>query len=488
MPSAFVGVVRSVLRELDHKGELIPVDSLRNSTSFRPYCLLGRRPSSSWFWRPPYKCVNLSIKDILEPDAPEPGLQCSGPFQFCDAVDGLMQGSVGLATPGEGKISGGAAVSGSSSASMNMCTLHVDPNTWEAMHRERRLRQPEHKILQQLRSRGDNIYVVTEVLQTQKEMEVTRTHKQEGSGQFVLPGAMCVQGEGQGHRSQKKTITIPSGSILAFRVAQLVIDSDWDIIFFPEKKQRTFQPPTTGHSPIRGTRSWLQQSLGLSSILESIYNHLRFLTDGASTECTVTENFQGLQAEVEASSRELVRLERDLSQHLLKDLGRVLLDQPALQALEELLEEGLYCGRAEPLDGPAGAVLECLVLPNRELVQELAVPIFYLLGALTALSEIQHTLLAEALETRTLSGQLELVGSLLEKSVPWEKHSSVSLPPGLLGSSWGEEAPAWVLLEECGLELRVDAPHVCWDPKAQGPTCALYASLALLSRLIQQSR
>lgn len=34
------------------------------------------------------------------------------------------------------------------------------------------------------------------------------------------------QGEGQGHLSQKKTVTIPSGSILAFRVAQLVIDSD----------------------------------------------------------------------------------------------------------------------------------------------------------------------------------------------------------------------------------------------------------------------
>lgn len=34
------------------------------------------------------------------------------------------------------------------------------------------------------------------------------------------------QGEGQGHLSQKKTVTIPSGSILAFRVAQLVINSD----------------------------------------------------------------------------------------------------------------------------------------------------------------------------------------------------------------------------------------------------------------------
>lgn len=40
-------------------------------------------------------------------------------------------------------------------------------------------------------------------------------------------------------------------------------------------------------------------------------------------------------------------------------------------------------GQVEPLDGPAGSILECLFLPSGELVLELAAPIFYLLGALT---------------------------------------------------------------------------------------------------------
>lgn len=35
--------------------------------------------------------------------------------------------------------------------------------------------------------------MVTEVLQTQKDVEVTSTQKREGSGQFALPGAMCLQ-------------------------------------------------------------------------------------------------------------------------------------------------------------------------------------------------------------------------------------------------------------------------------------------------------
>lgn len=62
----------------------------------------------------------------------------------------------------------------------------------------RRLRQPEHKILQQLRSCGNDVFVVTEVLQTQEEVEVTWAQKQEGCGQFALPGALRLQVRGVG--------------------------------------------------------------------------------------------------------------------------------------------------------------------------------------------------------------------------------------------------------------------------------------------------
>ncbi|XP_039701917.1 gasdermin-D [Pteropus medius] len=476
MASAFEGVVRSVVRELDRSRELIPVDSLRTSTSYQPYCLVGRKPSSSWFWRPRYTCVNLSIKDILEPDAPEPAVECVGPFHFHDTMDGQLQGSVELAAPGQGKLAGGAMVSGSSSASMNVCTLRVAPNTWVALLQERRLRQPEHKVLQQLRRRGDDVFVVTEVLQTQTEMEVTRTHKQEGSGQFALPGAICLQGKGQGHLSRKKTVTIPSGSILAFRVAQLVIDPDWDILLIPNKKQRTFAPPQAGST--RESSSF--------SVMKDLYDRLKFLSDGPTENCLVpTEDFQGLQAEVKAWASALENGSATLCGQLLGGLGQVLRDEPALQALEESLEQGLCSGRAEPLHGPAGAVLECLVLHCRTPVEELARPVFYLLEALAALSETQHMLLAEVLETGALPESVELVETLLEQSTPWQEREAISLSPRLLGSNWGSEAPAWVLLEECGLKLQVGAPQVCWEPEAQGPTCALYACLALLLKLSQ---
>ncbi|XP_074208959.1 gasdermin-D isoform X2 [Camelus bactrianus] len=485
MASAFERVVKSVVQELDHSQELTPVNSLWSSAGFQPYCLLGRRPSSSWFWRPRYKCVSLSLRDILEPDAPEPAVEQDGPFHFHETMDGQLKGSVKLAVPGQGKISGKAAGSSSSSASVNVCMLRVAPSTWEAMRRERRLRKPEHKILQM-----------------QKEVEITQTHKQEGSGQFALPGAICLQGKGQGHMSRKKTVTIPSGTILAFRVAQLIIDPDWDILLFPNKKQRTFSGPLQAGRT--GPGSQPEPSLRIS-------DQRKFLSDGLmEDQLETTEDFQGLQLEVGVWAAGLEGLSEEPCGQLLGGLGQVLQDEHALEALEELLERGLCGGQVEPQDGPVGAILECLVLPSRQLEEELAGPVSYLLGALAVLSETQHVLLAEVLEMGALSEVFRLVRgpglkgragldawsphlpppilscqvrSLLEQSSPWQERRAVSLPPELLGSSWGAEAPSWVLLEECGLAPQAGDPQVCWEPEARCCTSALYACLALLSKL-----
>ncbi|XP_028639272.1 gasdermin-D-like isoform X2 [Grammomys surdaster] len=446
MPSAFEKVVKSVIQEVGgSRGDLIPVDCLRNSTRFKPYSLLSRRLSSSWFWKPRYICVNLSIKDILEPSAPEPEPECIGHFQVSDVIDGNIQGSVAAFLPiGEGKISGEAAVSDSASASMSMCILHVNPKTWDIMERERHLQQPENTILQQLRRRGDDVFVITEVLQTKEEVQITQSHSQEGSGQFTLPGASCFKGEGKGHRSRKKMVTIPAGSVLAFRVAKLLIGSTWGIHHILDEKERTFEPSSDHRRGVDQEH----HSFNLLAALHSIGEKLKFMSDGIPEEEEFREDFQGLYAE---------------------------------------LGQGLCSGeQVEPLDGPAGCILECLVLDSGELVLELTAPIFYLLGALNVLSETQRQLLAKALETTVLSKQLELVEHILEQSTPWQEQSSVSLPSGLLCDSWDEEAPTWVLLEECGLRVQVEPPQVHWEPTSQGPTCALYASLALLSSLGQK--
>ncbi|XP_028639255.1 gasdermin-D-like [Grammomys surdaster] len=491
MTSAFERKVKSVMQEVDcNKGELIPVDYVPNSISLKPYSLLSRKLSSSWFWKPRYTFVNLSIKDILEPSAPEPEPECVGPLQVSDDIDGKIQGTVAVESPiGKERISVEAAVSASSSASMSMYMLRVNPKTWDIMKSERNLQQPESILLQQLRGRGDDVFVITEVLQTKEEVKIKQSHSLGGSGKITLPQLTFLRVEGKGHQSQKKMVTLPPGSVLAFRVAKLVIGSTWSIILFPDEKKRTFESSSGRRRGVDRERHSFNlcsalcspRPLGLQVVLPSVP------ADGTPEEEEFKEDFQGLCAEVKAGSLELGKLKMELRQQLLVDIGRILQDQPRLEALEDSLGQGLCSGgKVEPLDSPAGGTLECLVFHSGELVLEFAAPIFYLLGALNVLSETQRQLLAKDLERTVLSKQLELVEHILEKSTPWKEQRSVSLPSELLGDSWDEEAPTWVLLEECGLRLQVEPPQVHWKPTSQGPTCALYASLALLSSLGQK--
>ncbi|XP_076768412.1 gasdermin-D-like [Arvicanthis niloticus] len=484
MTSAFEKVAKSVTQEVGgSRRDLIPVDSLWNSITFKPYCLLSRRLSTSWFWKPRYTCVHLSIKDILEPSAPEPEPECTDPFKVSDSVDGNIQGSVALSPMGEGRISGGAAVSGSSSVSMKMCILSVNPNIWEIMRRERHLQQPENKILQQLRRRGDDVFVITKVLQTKEEVPITDNRSREGTGQFTLPVASCLQGEGKGHQSRKKMVTVPAGSVFAFQVAQLLIGSTWDILLISDEKQRTFEPS----SDHRREQDQRRPRFSLLGVLKPRSHPYALVSGKIPEEEVIRKDFRGLYAEVKAGASVLASLEMELRQQLLVDIGRILLDQPSLEALETSLQQGLCSGgQVEPLEGPAGCILQRLQLNSGHVVRRTSATIFYLLGALNVLTETQRQLLAKALEMTVLSKQLELVEHVLKQSTPWKEKCSVSLPSRLLGDSWHEEAPTWVLLEECSLRLQMEPPQVHWEPTSQSPTCALYASLALLSCLGQK--
>nr|XP_031295650.1 gasdermin-D isoform X3 [Camelus dromedarius] len=399
MASAFERVVKSVVQELDHSQELTPVNSLWSSAGFQPYCLLGRRPSSSWFWRPRYKCVSLSLRDILEPDAPEPAVEQDSPFHFHETMDGQLKGSVKLAVPGQGKISGKAAGSSSSSASVNVCMLRVAPSTWEAMRRERRLRKPEHKILQM-----------------QKEVEITQTHKQEGSGQFALPGAICLQtssssrtrsrGPSAGHcrqaaRVQAASQSRPSASPTNSSSCQT---GSWRTSWRPLRTSRACSwrwgpGPQVWRACPRSHVGSCWGAWGRCCRMSTPWKPWRSCWSGA---CAA---------------------------------GRW-----SLRTVQWAPSSSAWCS-------PPDSWKRNLPAPS------------------------------------PTCWELWLVRSLLEQSSPWQERRAVSLPPELLGSSWGAEAPSWVLLEECGLAPQAGDPQVCWEPEARCCTSALYACLALLSKL-----
>ncbi|XP_043847632.1 gasdermin-C [Dromiciops gliroides] len=76
MPSMFECDAKKVVKELGRKGDLIPVQSLLNSTRFHPFCLVRKKKKKfPWFFESPFFDTYFSLMDILEPSFPVPGKQ-----------------------------------------------------------------------------------------------------------------------------------------------------------------------------------------------------------------------------------------------------------------------------------------------------------------------------------------------------------------------------------------------------------------------------
>lgn len=70
--------------------------------------------------------------------------------------------------------------------------------------------------------------------------------------------------------------------------------------------------------------------------------------DGIDEEEVIETDFQGLNAEVKAYSSVLESLEMTLRQQLLVNIGRILQDQPSMEALVDLVSESVRGGQGLP--------------------------------------------------------------------------------------------------------------------------------------------
>ncbi|XP_068953020.1 gasdermin-D-like [Petaurus breviceps papuanus] len=483
MASAFEWATKNVVRELSRGRELIPVDSLNSSSRFSPYSLLRKKTKSSLFWRSQYVCLNLTLKDILDPSSPEPEVTQHGLVLFIIEVDGKVSGSMEVKDSVEVKFSG--QTSQSNRTVLEVKTLSVSPNTWDCLQKERKLKTPEPSIIQQLRKRGENLYVVTEAVKTQKETIVKSSRNKEGFGKISIPVVSCVQGEGQGGLNTMKTVTVPEGSVLAFQVAKLIIQDHWEVLLLPDKDKKTFEP----------------KALALRKHKLSAWNSFGFLQSKTMSPFwgafggavmkdfnTVTD-FEQLQAEVEKEQRPLAMLDRKQQQSLLQALLGLLQSEQDMLDLEDMLEESLYSGEPlEKVESITGNVLSNLQDQNGQLVEKLAGSFLYLLGALNALNERQHQLLIQLLQKKEkiLSQEVELVKEILKENFNQTEEKPFSLPSKLLSFVRSQDKNltlTYDLLDECGLRISGDEPQFTWNPSALNSVCALYGSLVMLQAL-----
>ncbi|XP_033615171.1 gasdermin-C [Fukomys damarensis] len=483
MSSILERVSKSMIKNLGGK-DLTPVKCVLDATKFRQFSIL-RKKTSFWPWGQSDDIpVEYSLMDILEPSSSFPECVRSGPFHTKDFETKKLKADVGVNAGAEVRMSGEIAQSHKSNLEIQSVSV-PKPNL--EMLQNRKLLEPEPSFLSVCRRRGDNLYVVTEAVELAKDTVLYDNSSVNVSGKVSLPQVTYVKGEcqGEGQRVREKTMTVPQGTVLAYRKKQLVIkDKNCTILIFDDTKQKTFQneQPTrryTEEIQLYGSSGLF--TLELSPILP--IGHFLILFLGRLAE-PFGQDFSLLQEEVSENLVALAWVPKNIQDVLFHSILALLGDRESLKNLMDMMESD----NLGHLEGPGGKILNELRQESSPPWVNLGYLIFYLLEVLLELSDTQLVLLTQAVEKRILSQQQELVRSILEPNFRYPWHIPITLPAELLALLQEEDMQiTYALLEECGLKMELRSPRSTWHLDAKKPLSALYAALSMLLQLAEAS-
>ncbi|EPQ19773.1 Gasdermin-C [Myotis brandtii] len=469
MPSMFERTTKKLVKEIGD-GELRPVKCLLSATKIHRFSLIQRKKARSLFWQLPDEPLDVSLMHILEPGSsvPDAAVEVSAVFSDIEVRKQQAAGSVNAGA--EAGLSGEtASCRGSSLEYQIVSTPH---ETWAELQK-RKLPDPEPYFLKQCREAGLNLYVVTDTVELLNSPVLQDLSSKKILGKFSLPLDILVKGEGQaeGIKVREKQLTVPKGSVLAYKRKQLVFyRRGWVIHHIADDdKQETFP---ADFQLLQEEVSQNVKAAELSKDMQNIVfsNLLAMLGD--------REALQDLMdTKVEAT-----KLSKGMQNVVFSNILPMLGDHEALQDLMDMLEKESF----GHLDGPGSTILTELQKDSCYPAVVLICPILYLLEALMVLSDIQHVLLAQSMEKRILLPQRDLVRSILEPNFNCSENTPFTLQPELLAPLQGEGlAITYGLLDECGLKMEVNTTRSTWDPEAKEPLSALYGALSVLSQLAE---
>ncbi|XP_047418295.1 gasdermin-C [Sciurus carolinensis] len=470
MPSIFEHVTKKMVKKLGGK-DLRPVKSLLDATHFRQFSIL-RKKSRFWIWEQPDLPVEYSLMDIPASVPAVPEAVVTGPFFFSDTVIQKQKGDVGVNAGVDVSMSGEVTQMHKSTLEMQKVTI-PSPNL-EGLQNSKLL-DPEPSFLKYCRETGDNLYVVTEVVELTNTIELLDNSSVNASGKFSGSWNTLIKGEAgaQSLKARETTLTIPQGTVMAYKRKQLVIKDNGVTILLisTDAKQKTFQDALLQPQGFSSERTIFKSRLRVIPILPEGRTEERFWRD-----------FKNLQQEVFWKTKELARLPKDVRGVVFCNILPMLRDRGALQDLMDMLElESLG-----HLDGPGSVILNKLLQDPRLQWDKPQGGILCLLQAMMVLSDTQLHLLAQSMEKGILLQQRELVRSILEPNFRYPWSIPFTLPPEHLAPLQAEGvAITYGLLEECGLKMEPDSPRSTWDLEAKMPLSALYGTLSLLQQLAE---
>nr|XP_040149599.1 gasdermin-C [Ictidomys tridecemlineatus]XP_040149600.1 gasdermin-C [Ictidomys tridecemlineatus] len=504
MPSIFERVSKKMVKNFGGK-DLRPVKSLLDATHFRQFSILRKNPQSQ-FWEQPDIPVECSLMDILAPGSSVPEVEVTRPFFFSDTVIQKWKAGMSASAGVDGGASGEFTQSRGSTLEFQKVT--VPSRNLERLQNSKLL-DPEPSFLKHCRERGDNLYVVTEVVELTNsttlhdKSSVTTLGKLSGSWNILIKGEV----QGQIVKDGAMTLTIPQGTVMAYKKKQLVIKGNGVtfLLISTDAKHKTFQdellklrscsrrrlesgqPVLSSLSVGRIEEDYLQGRIEEPFCPEPGTGHRASLITVPSLEprqanSRGASDFKHLQEEVFRKIEALAQLSKGVQDDVFNNILPMLGDRGALQDLMDVLDLDSW----DHLKGPGSIILNKLRQDSSPPWVKPQDSILYLLQAMMVLSDTQLELLALSMEKRILLWQRELVRVILEPNFKYPWSIPFTLPPELLAPLQGEGlAITYGLLEECGLKMELSSPRSTWDLEAKMPLSALYGTLSLLQQLAE---
>uniref|UniRef100_A0A667I9K4 Gasdermin C n=1 Tax=Lynx canadensis TaxID=61383 RepID=A0A667I9K4_LYNCA len=462
MSSMFENISKNLVKELGDK-DLTPVKHLLDANKFRQFAILRKKKKTlSQFWELPDIPVEYTLMDILEPSSSVPETVIKGPFIFSDTMFRKYKASAGVTAMLETNVSGEATKCHETFLQFHAVTF--PPQNWNDLLKRKVLDQ-ELLFLRKCRGRDDNLYVVTEAVELINSTVLHDSSSVNVLGKCFIPWMTSVKGQGQGEglKVREKMLTLPEGTVIAYKKKQLIFENNgWG-------KQRLKGEDGEGASasPEKRKRG------------EGPAAHIHLLLCAAGRE-TPPHYFKQLHEEIFQEMEALAQLSKDTQDSIFHTILNMLGNREALQNLTDTLDGSPL----DLLDDFGGTILNEMQPDTRDLWIQARFHIIYLLEAIMVLSDTQHDLLAQSMEKRILLQQQKLVRSILEPNFKYCWDIPFTLKPELLAPLQGEDlAITYGLLEECGLKMELNSPRSTWDLETKQPLSALYGTLSLLKQL-----
>nr|XP_060637039.1 gasdermin-A [Anolis sagrei ordinatus] len=405
---SFYKTTKSLAKELNSEGDLIPVCSIVDNDHYRPLCLLYRKAKSSWWKANSFRKTEYKLTDVLcsGGHAIKLDVKDGGQFDVEDQVDGKLQGELSGRdiVPIEAK----SNYSTSHVMSVKMKKIQLCPTILNSVKKLKI--DMDHEFIKQSKKHNYNLYIVTEAIEAVEDAQFKVSSQMEGSIFYEAYLKMGLKGTS----NSKKTIHIPKSCILAFRAKKLQVGKEsLGISYYKDDKSETW---FSSDVPFYAGGKKPTKSIVCDGKIGRPFPQVISMPEEEISTLSIRPSEENMWMEVEMQCAHFSFLSTNLCGLFLSGFVAVMRNKDLLQKLVFQLEEALEApGQCKlKADNPE---LQDLVdnLQDRSgaIIPELAEAVVYFLEALDELQEEQLMLLEESMGKKIVSRQLELVKIIL---------------------------------------------------------------------------